>query len=159
MTAAEHGLVSAATLFGILIGALGLGGLADYFGRKLLFVGEMIIFVVFLALLTASPSLPWLVLFLFGIGPALGSDYPAAHLMISENTPTQLRGRLVLSAFGCQALGVLLGTAIGYVVLRNIPQIGAWRWMYATAIIPAVLVTAARFFVLESAQWQLARGR
>src|SRR6185436_4928722 len=55
MTAAEHGLVSAATLFGILIGALGLGGLADYFGRKLLFIGEMIIFVIFLVLLTASP--------------------------------------------------------------------------------------------------------
>ena len=79
MTAAEHGLVSAATLFGILVGAVALGGLADYFGRKLLFIGEMIIFVVFLVLLTASPSLPWLVLSLFGLGLALGCDYPTAH--------------------------------------------------------------------------------
>jgi MFS transporter, putative metabolite transport protein len=159
MTAAEHGLVSAATLLGILTGAVALGGLADYFGRKLLFIGEMIIFVVFLVLLTASPSLPWLVLFLFGIGLALGCDYPTAHLMISESTPSSLRGRLVLSAFGFQALGVLAGTAIGYEVLHNIPDLGAWRWMYATAIIPAVLVTIGRFFVLESASWQLARGR
>src|SRR5262245_43229110 len=158
MTAAEHGLVSAATLFGILIGAIGLGGLADYFGRKLLFIAEMVIFVVFLVLLTASPSLPWLVLFLFGLGLALGCDYPTAHLMISESTPSSLRGRLVLSAFGFQALGVLAGTAIGYEVLHNIPDLGAWRWMYATAIIPAVLVTIGRFFVLESATWQLARG-
>ena len=93
MTAAEHGLVSAATVFGILIGAIALGGLADYFGRKLLFIGEMIIFVVFLVLLTASPSLPWLIVFLFGIGLALGCDYPTAHLMISESTPSNLRGR------------------------------------------------------------------
>jgi putative MFS transporter len=82
MTAAEHGLVSAATLFGILVGAIGLGGLADYFGRKLLFIGEMIIFVVFLVLLTASPSLPWLIVFLFGIGLALGCDYPTAHRLL-----------------------------------------------------------------------------
>ena len=138
MTATEHGLVSAATLFGILIGAIALGGLADYFGRKLLFIGEMIIFVVFLVLLTASPSLPWLIVFLFGIGLALGCDYPTAHLMISESTPSNLRGRLVLSAFGFQALGVLAGTAVGYEVLHNIPDIGAWRWMYATAIVPAL---------------------
>ena len=159
MTAAEHGLVSSATVFGILVGAIALGGLADYFGRKLLFIGEMIIFVFFLVLLTASPSLPWLIVFLFGIGLALGCDYPTAHLLISESTPSNLRGRLVLSAFGFQALGVLLGTAVGYVVLHNIPDIGAWRWMYATAIIPALLVTIGRFFVLESASWQLSRGR
>jgi hypothetical protein len=30
-------------------------------------------------LLTASPSLPWLVLSLFGLGLALGCDYPTAH--------------------------------------------------------------------------------
>jgi MFS transporter, putative metabolite transport protein len=32
--AAEKGIVSAASLFGILIGAVLLGGLSDYFGRK-----------------------------------------------------------------------------------------------------------------------------
>ena len=65
----------------------------------------------------------------------------------------------MLSAFGFQALGVLAGTAVGYEVLHNIPDIGAWRWMYATAIVPALLVTIGRFFVLESASWQLSRGR
>ena len=53
---AQSGLVSAAPLFGILVGAIALGGLADYFGRKRMFVVEMIIFVVFLALLALSPS-------------------------------------------------------------------------------------------------------
>src|SRR5271163_2238837 len=31
---AEEGIITAATLFGILIGAVGLGGMADSFGRK-----------------------------------------------------------------------------------------------------------------------------
>ncbi len=42
---AEHGMVSAASLFGILVGAVGLGGLSDRFGRKPMFVAEMVIFV------------------------------------------------------------------------------------------------------------------
>lgn len=62
MGATQHGLISAATLFGILIGALLLGGLADRFGRKPMFIAEMIIFVVFLCLLVATPvgRIPWL---------------------------------------------------------------------------------------------------
>ncbi|MBS7542684.1 MFS transporter [Ancylobacter oerskovii] len=159
MNAAQHGVVGAASLAGILVGALGLGGLSDTFGRKCMFVAEMVIFMVFLVLLALSPSYPWLVLFLFGVGLALGCDYPTAHLIISESIPSSARGRLVLGAFGFQALGALAGSAVGYLVLANLPDISAWRWMYATAIIPAALVTLARFYVTESAPWLFAHGR
>jgi MFS transporter, putative metabolite transport protein len=159
MSPAQHGVVGAATLFGILIGAVGLGSLSDHFGRKRMFVIEMFIFMIFLCLLVVSPSYPWLVVFLFGIGLALGCDYPTAHLMISESIPSSMRGRLVLAAFGFQAVGALIGTGVGYVILTNIPQIGAWRWMYATAIVPGLVVTIGRFSVTESAHWLLARGK
>jgi MFS family permease len=108
---------------------------------------------------TDSPSYFWLVVFLFGLGVALGCDYPTAHLIISESIPSSLRGRLVLGAFGFQALGAMTGTVVGYLVLKNIPEIGAWRWMYATAIIPALIVTIGRFSITESAHWLLVRGR
>ena len=65
----------------------------------------------------------------------------------------------MLGAFGFQALGALTGTVVGYLVLKNLPEVGAWRWMYATAIIPAVIVAAGRFWITESAQWLLVRGR
>ena len=119
ITATQHGIVGAASLSGILAGAIGLGGLSDFFGRKFMFATEMIIFMVFLLLLVASPGYIWLVVFLFGIGVALGCDYPTAHLIISESIPSSLRGRLVVGAFGFQALGALTGTAVGYLVLKN----------------------------------------
>ena len=45
---AQNGLISAASLAGILVGAIGLGGMSDTFGRKRMFIIEMIIFCAFL---------------------------------------------------------------------------------------------------------------
>jgi MFS family permease len=159
LSATEKGVVGAATLAGILIGASALGGLADIFGRKRMFIVEMIIFAVFLIALSLSPSYAWLVVFLFGVGLALGCDYPTAHLVISESIPSKDRGKLVLSAFGFQAVGALVGTAVGYLILANLQDVTAWRWMYATAVIPAILVIVGRFFISDSGHWLLERGQ
>jgi MFS transporter, putative metabolite transport protein len=156
--AAEHGLISAASLLGILIGAVGLGGLSDHFGRKPMFVAEMIIFVVFLVLLCFATNFIEVVICLLGLGLALGCDYPTAHMIISENISSANRGKLVLGAFAFQAVGALGGTAVGYLVLSTLPELSAWRWMYASAIIPAVLVTLGRFYIVESGNWLFARG-
>jgi MFS transporter, putative metabolite transport protein len=156
--AAQNGIVSAASLFGILIGAVLLGGLSDYFGRRRMFIAEMIIFVAFLALLILCTNFLSLVICLFGLGMALGCDYPTAHMIISESIPSNSRGKLVLGAFGFQALGALAGTGVGCLVLVLVPQLDAWRWMYATALIPALVVTIGRFFVTESANWLSVRG-
>jgi putative MFS transporter len=159
LTSSDKGFVTAASLAGILVGASALGSLADTYGRKRMFIVEMIIFTIFLVALTFSPNFISLVIFLFGAGVALGCDYPTAHLVISESIPTSVRGRLVLSAFAFQAVGALFGTAVGFVILYENPDVSAWRWMYASAILPAVLVIAGRFLVTDSPHWLLARGR
>lgn len=157
--ATGHGLVTAAGLFGILVGASALGGLADSLGRKPMFVIEMALFIAFLILLWAAPTFPLVLLGLFGLGFALGCDYPTAHLIISESICSRDRGRLVLGAFSFQALGALTGTAIGYLVLSSFPEIGAWRYMYAVVIVPAVVVLIGRFFITESPHWLIVRER
>ena len=155
---AQEGIITAATLFGILVGAVGLGGMSDRFGRKIMFLVEMVIFVAFLAALVFAPNFYFIVVCLFGIGLALGCDYPTAHMIISENIPSTSRGRLVLGAFAFQAVGALGGTAVSYFVLSSLPELSAWRWMYASAIVPAVLVTIGRLYIVESANWLFARG-
>jgi MFS transporter, putative metabolite transport protein len=155
---AEHGLVAAASLCGILIGAVGLGSLSDHFGRKSMFIVEMIIFTAFLAAAVFCTNFTSLVICLFGLGLALGCDYPTAHMIISENIPSLSRGRLVLGAFAFQAVGALSGALVGYAVLVTVPNLNAWRWMFATAVVPALLVTISRFYVPESANWLFARG-
>ncbi len=155
----EHGLVTAASLAGILVGATLIGGLADRLGRKTMFIAEMVIFTGFLVGVCFAPSFPILVACLFGLGVALGCDYPTAHVIISESISSRSRGRLVLSAFAFQAVGALFGTMIGYLILANVQEIEAWRWMYAAAVVPALIVIIARFFVTETPHWLHARGR
>lgn len=156
---AEKGMVGAATLFGILIGATALGSLGDYFGRKSMFIVEMILFTAFLILTALSPSFLLLVVCLFGIGLSLGCDYPTAHMVISESIPTRSRGRLVLGAFAFQAVGALVGTSVGYLILRIEPSLTDWRWMYASAVLPALLVVGGRFFIPQSGHWLVSKGR
>ena len=54
--ATERGVIAAASLFGILIGATALGGLADLYGRKQMFIIEMVLFAIFIVILTFSAS-------------------------------------------------------------------------------------------------------
>lgn len=159
LSPAEKGIVSAAPLAGIMVGAIVLGGLADIYGRRRMFVVEMVVFALFLTGLTWSPTYLSLVVFLFGVGLALGCDYPTAHLVISESIASKDRGKLVLSAFAFQAIGALVGTVVGFLILSNLPEITAWRWMYATAIVPAVLVVLGRLRISDSGHWLMSQGR
>ncbi|MGE3803135.1 MAG: MFS transporter [Gemmataceae bacterium] len=159
LSAAAHGAVSAATLAGILVGATALGGMADLYGRKVMFIVEMVLFIAFLVALTFSPNFTFLVICLFGLGVSLGCDYPTAHMIISESISSKARGKLVLAAFGFQAVGALAGTAVGFLILGYKPDIGAWRLMYASAVVPAAFVLIARFFITESPHWLLSMGR
>lgn len=121
------GFITAATLAGILIGALFLGGLADRLGRKPVFIGEMVLLLIGLLGASFSSSSELLIFWLFIMGLALGADYPTAHLVISESIPASIRGRLVLGAFSFQALGAVIGTAICAVVLSSKPELSTWR--------------------------------
>jgi MFS family permease len=159
MTSTDKGLVTAATLAGILIGALALGGLADRFGRKPVFIGEMVLLAVALVGAAFSTGTIPLVTALFVIGLALGADYPTAHLVISESIPAAVRGRLVLGAFSFQAVGAVLGTAIAAVVLSSDPNLNAWRIFYLLPVVPVSLVVWGRLFLPESSHWLVSQGK
>lgn len=160
LTDTQAGLVTATTLCGILVGALFLGSMSDRIGRKTMFVAEMVVFTAFLTGVCFAPNLPVLLFCLFGMGLALGCDYPTAHLMLSETMSSAERGRSVLGAFAFQAVGAVVGAGVAVGVLALLPpDTGHWRVMFGVAVLPALLVTIGRFFVAPSPHWLLAVGR
>ena len=154
----ERGLVTAATLLGILIGALALGGLADRWGRRPVFIAAMALLLVGLLAAAFSPGPAALVGSLLLIGLALGADYPTGHLLISETIPAAIRGRLVLGSFSFQAVGAVAGTVLAAQVLAFRPALEAWRLFYLLPVPAVALVLAGRLLLPESSPWLVSRG-
>ena len=153
MNDVEKGLYTAIVLIGIFVGAFLLGGLADRYGRRRMFVIEIAWLLVFVILAVVSVNYVMLMIMLFGVGMALGCDYPTAHLMISESIPTELRGRFVLGAFGFQALGAFMGVLVIYLILLCYPYPDAWRIAYAVTVLPIMVIGYLRMRVPESSIW------
>jgi MFS transporter, putative metabolite transport protein len=152
-----QGAFAAASLLGILVGSLALGWLADRIGRRWLFSAELLLLALGLLGAALSPSAPLLLLSLLVVGIALGADYPLAHLVISESVPAGQRGRLVLAAFGCQALGAVLGMAAAAWLLAPRLEPLSWRWLYGLPLLPVLLLAVARSRLPESGPWLQSR--
>lgn len=159
LNATQTGLISAACPFGVLVGAVGLGHVSDRFGRKPVFIAEMVIFVVSLIIVTTSLDLFFLLLGLFGLGLAIGSDAPVATAILAENFPSKTRGWIIVSSSACATLGIVVGMGIGLSILSFRIEASDWRLMYGVLIIPAILSLTGRFFIPASGQWLASKGR
>ena len=155
----ELGLIGAASPIGAIFGATILGYLTDRLGRKKLYVGSMVVFVVFSFLCAIAWNPESLILFRFCLGIGIGADYPISSTYLSEFMPKKVRSRAIMSAFSFQALGALGGATLGLIVLIYFPNPSAWRLMLGFTIIPAVIIGLIRTQLPESALWLQSKKR
>ena len=154
----HKGMVGAAAVLGAVVGAAVMGHLADHFGRRLLFVVDLLLFVVFAVLSGFAWDLWSLLAFRFLLGFAVGADYPIASSYLAEFMPSTVRGRWMVGAFSFQAIGILLGASLGVLILLS--GVGpdlAWRLMLAAGAIPAIIIVILRRSIPESPEWEKAR--
>ncbi len=155
----EKGLVSAAAIVGAVFGAGLLGPLADRLGRRRLFRVDLWLFVVFSLCCAAAWNVGALVAFRFVLGIAIGLDYPIAASYLAEVLPARARGRWLVGAFSLQAVGIVLGAAVGVAVLLSAPDVESWRAMLAFGAIPALGIIWLRRATPESPRWLAQNGR
>ena len=150
----DKGMVGAAAVLGAVAGAAVMGHLADHFGRRLLFMVDLLLFVVFAVLSGFAWDLWSLLAFRFLLGFAVGADYPIASSYLAEFMPSTVRGRWV-GAFSFQAIGILLGASLGVLILLSgADQDLAWRLMLAAGAIPALVIVFLRRSIPESPEWE-----
>jgi putative MFS transporter len=151
-----EGLVGASALIGIFLGAFVGGWLIDKFGRQLLFTIDLIAIIVFSVAQFFIDGAFLLILLRLLIGMAVGADYPIATSLLAEFSPRKWRGPL-LGAFVCMWF---VGAAVAYLVGEILMQFDeGWRWMLASAALPALVIVLLRLGTPESPRWLLKQGR
>jgi EmrB/QacA subfamily drug resistance transporter len=120
------------------------GRLADIVGRKLLYTGGFLLFVLSSALCGLAPSLPLLIAFrvLQGIGAALLSSNSVA-IVVATAGPER-RGRALGIQAAAQAVGLSAGPAIGGLVLDMLD----WRWVFWINVPVGIAGAVIGWFVL-----------
>ncbi|MCL1138205.1 MFS transporter [Shewanella pneumatophori] len=150
------GLVGAATLAGLFIGTALFGYVADIFGRKLMFMIDIIAIAVlsFATMFISSPI--ELVVMRFLIGIVIGADYPIATSMVAEFSPTKKRAYTMGFIAAMWYVGATAANMVGY-LLYDVED--GWRWMFGSALIPCLIILLGRFHLPESPRWLLKKGR
>jgi EmrB/QacA subfamily drug resistance transporter len=120
------------------------GRLADMVGRKLLYTGGFLLFVLGSALCGLAPNLPVLIAFrvLQAIGAALLSSNSVA-IVVAAAGPAQ-RGRALGIQAAAQAVGLSAGPAIGGLLLDVLD----WRWVFWINVPVGLAGTVLGWFVL-----------
>ncbi|MEU6030056.1 aromatic acid/H+ symport family MFS transporter [Streptomyces tauricus] len=141
--------------FGMLIGALTAGTIADRVGRKKLMVACVTLFSLASGLCAVSNSVA-----VFGLGRTLagvglGGLLPTAISMVSDYAP---RGRAALT------IGLLMtahhagGILSAYVALWIVEPLG-WRAAFWVCVVPLLFVPVLAKFMPESLSFLVAKGR
>jgi putative MFS transporter len=150
------GLIGGTTLLGILVGAPLFGHFTDRFGRRILMIADLGVFVV-VCLAQAFVSNAWeLIALRFILGLAIGADYPIAAALIGESVPQRVRGASVNSMQVAWFLGAAIAYAAGYALLRLTgPE--SWRWILASPALFAAFGLLLRASAPESPFWLASR--
>ncbi|KRF67828.1 MFS transporter [Bacillus sp. Soil768D1] len=159
ITAVEAGLFSSYALFGMMIGALVFGPIADKFGRKKVILICTVIFSIFTFTsgFADTPTSFGIQRFVAGLG--LGGVMPNLIAIITEYAPKKLRSTLVAIMFSGHALG---GVVASLGAMYLIPNFG-WRavvWLGALPLIfmpilYKMLPESLNYFILKNQKSQL----
>ena len=148
------GPVFSASLFGLMLGALTLGPLADRVGRKWIIVLSTVAFGVgtLATVLATDTSSLMVIRFLTGLG--LGGAMPNAVAMTAEFSPHRRRATMVMTMFCGFSVGAALG---GLIAAALIPAYG-WRSVFVVGgIAPLLLVPVLVVALPESVRFLVMR--
>lgn len=151
------GLLGAATLSGLFLGAIITGPIADRIGRSPIFRFDMLL----IACLSVSQffiSEAWQLLAIrLVIGLVLGADYVVSKTLVTEHAPRHFRGRLLSMLAVAWAAGYVFAYLAGFLLSGFGEE--PWRYMLIASAIPELIVFAFRVGIPESPLWLLLKGR
>ncbi|WP_068319515.1 MFS transporter [Janibacter anophelis] len=157
LSTSERSWIVTVGFIGMAIGATLGGRLADRFGRRAVFAATLVVYGLATGASALVGGLAVFLVLRFLVGLGLGAELPVASTLVSELSPTRIRGRLVVLLESFWAVGWILAAVIGFYVVPRGDD--GWRWGLALGLVPAVYAVVVRYGLPESAAWLESRGR
>jgi AAHS family 4-hydroxybenzoate transporter-like MFS transporter len=156
LTKAALGPVFSAGLFGLMIGALSFGPLADRIGRRKIIIFSTVAFGLGTLATAFVQDVNSLLVIRFLTGLGLGGAMPNAIAMTSEFNPRRRRATMVMIMFCGFSVGAALG---GFIAAALIPSFG-WRSVFVVGgVAPLLLAPILAWRLPESVRFLVLAGR
>jgi MFS transporter, AAHS family, 4-hydroxybenzoate transporter len=156
LTKGALGPVFSAGLFGLMIGALLFGPLADRIGRRKIIIFSTLAFGIGTLITALAQDVNTLLAIRFLTGLGLGGAMPNTIAMTSEFSPRRRRATMVMIMFCGFSVGAALG---GLLAAALIPQFG-WRSVFIVGgAAPLLLVPMLAWRLPESVRFLALSGR
>jgi len=151
----QTALIISSGFIGMFVGAIVLGVISDYIGRRAMYMVNLLIYSLFSLAAAFSPSFLWLVIFRFLAGLGLGAEPPLTDIYLGEMVPRHARGRYTAWSYTLGFLGVPLAGFVGryFVAQTSFLSLAGWRWLLIIGAIGAIIVWFLRRNLPESPRW------
>ena len=160
LSPAMEGLIAASLLAGAAIGAFLGGRIADSIGRRKLLIYLSFVFFFAANGCALSFNAKALIVFRFILGLAVGGASVTVPTFLAEMSTTEQRGRMVTQNHLMIVTGQLLAFVVNAAMGVSFATTGSvWRYMFAIASIPAIILRIGMLSVPESPRWLIVKGR
>jgi AAHS family benzoate transporter-like MFS transporter len=153
--ATQAGFMVSSALFGMMIGAIVFGTVAERIGRRWAIALCVILFSVFTAAagLSRDPTTFGIARFLAGLG--IGGVMPNVVAQMTEYSPRRIRATMVTLMFSGYAIGGMLAALLG----KSLIEAYGWPSVFLAAAFPVLLVPMILRALPESMPFLLRKGR
>ena len=132
----QAGAIGSYGFFGMMLGAIFFGILADKFGRKSILILSVVLFSIFTFLCAFAPGPTPFSIFRFIAGVGIGGVLPNVIALLTDYAPKHMHNKMVSIVMCCFSVGGILAALIG---IYSIPHMG-WKSVYWVAALPLLLI-------------------
>lgn len=153
------GILTSILLIGWGIGGLVFGRIADKIGRTKTLLLTMSMYALGTALCSIAPNIWALMAFRVIASLGIGGEWAAGAAMVAEVVPEKRRVEAGALLYTSAPAGLFLATFVTTYIqgslFKGAPET-AWRYVFVTGLIPAVVAFIVRAFVKEPERWKQA---
>ena len=151
----QAGAIGSYGFFGMMLGAIFIGILADKFGRKNVLILSVVLFSIFTFLCAFAPGPLMFSIFRFIAGVGIGGVLPNVIALMTDYAPKHMHNMMVSIVMCCFSVGGILAALVG---IYLIPLMG-WKSVFLVAAIPLLFIPFMVKYFHDSPAILLVKGR